>query len=134
MFKDEFIRKLAAQSGLSIQDTKIVWAEVEKIFVECIEKREPLSLRGLGHMNFAVIPAHKGFDLSKNEKVDMPEAEKLYFTFSRNLRDLLISDPTKRKIYQTRQAELRRAGLLDEEEGNDESDNDFEDGDEISEG
>lgn len=113
MFKNEFIRLWASRTGLTIKDAKEIWSEFEKIIEECIDKREPLDLRGFGHLDYVALPARIGFDILENKKVEYPEAEKLCFRLSRNLKDRLISDPTKRKIYQTRQAELRRAGLLE---------------------
>jgi nucleoid DNA-binding protein len=131
MNKEKFIRLLAERSGLTIIDTKAVWNEVEKLFSECVENREELHLKGIGHliyMSKKMPETH--YDIVKEKVVDsnMERVSFAFFTLSRNLKDLMIEDPTKRRLYQTRQAELRRAGLLGVEgEGEEDFEEDMED-------
>jgi nucleoid DNA-binding protein len=120
MNKDQFIRKLAEKSGLTIIDTKAVWNEVENLFSECVENREELHLKGLGHLHYVKreVPPHHDIK-TRTWVIPDPEnktVKKVIFSLSRNLKDLMIKDPTKRRLYQTRQAELRRKGLLEDVE------------------
>jgi nucleoid DNA-binding protein len=133
MNKDKFIRLLAERSGLTIIDTRSIWAEVEKLFSECIENREELHLKGLGHLIYMSKKMPKThYDIVQEKVVDSNQERVsfAFFTLSRNLKDLMIEDVSKRRLVQTRQAELRRKGLLeDEEEQEDysEEDDDMED-------
>jgi nucleoid DNA-binding protein len=125
MNKEKFIRLLAERSGLTILDTKAVWNEVEKIFMECVDSREELHLKGIGHliyMSKKMPETH--YDIVKEKVVDSNKERVSFalFTLSRNLKDLMIEDVSKRRLVQTRQAELRRKGLLEDEEDYSEDD------------
>jgi nucleoid DNA-binding protein len=131
MNKNEFIRKWAKNSHMSIKDAKAIWIEFEKILFECVEKREPLHLRNFGHLEYGTRKMGRHNNIMTGEIIDpqQEEVEVISFNVSRNLKDLMIEDPTKRRLYQTRQAEVRRAEMMDEEnldDIDDESD-DFED-------
>jgi nucleoid DNA-binding protein len=122
MNKDKFIRLLAERSGLTIIDTKAVWNEVENLFSECIENREELHLKGLGHLIYMSKKMPKTHYDIVQEKVVDSNKERVSFAFfklSRNLKDLMIEDVSKRRLVQTRQAELRRKGLLEDVEEDD---------------
>jgi nucleoid DNA-binding protein len=116
MNKDKFIRLLAERSGLTIIDTKAVWTEVEKLFSECVENREELHLKGIGHLIYMSKKMPKThYDIVQEKVVDSDKERVSFalFTLSRNLKDLMIEDVSKRRLVQTRQAELRRKGLLE---------------------
>jgi nucleoid DNA-binding protein len=118
MNKDKFIRLLSERAGLTIKDTRSVWTEVEKLFAECVENREELHLKGLGHLIYMSKKMPKTHYDIVQEKVVDSNKERVsfaFFTLSRNLKDLMIEDVSKRRLVQTRQAELRRKGLLEVE-------------------
>jgi nucleoid DNA-binding protein len=120
MNKNEFIRIWAKRSNLSIKDATAIWREFEQIVSECVDTQEELHLKGFGHLHYVKreVPPHHDI---KTRTWVTPDPEnkivkKVIFSLSRNLKDLMIEDPTKRRLYMTRQAELRRKGLLEEAE------------------
>lgn len=120
MNKDEFVRLLAKKTGLTLGDTRIVLSEIIDIFASCVENRDELHIRGLGHLVYPVMKLHRRGNMKAGE-VEEIEGEKPFakFYLSRNLKDLMIEDPTKRKIYLTRQAEINRAGINGENDNED---------------
>jgi nucleoid DNA-binding protein len=132
MNKSEFIRLWSSRTGLSLKDSREVFEELINIFQESAEKREPLNLKGFGHMFFTNRQGVVWHNLATNE-MEQPKREKFQtvgFRFSRNIKDMMIDDPEQRRLAQTRRAEKRRADLVDSEN---ELEEDYEDSEEETE-
>jgi len=110
MDKDTFVRELSIQTGFSMQDTRVFLDGFVKIFEKAILSGVPLSIRGLGHLTFSTVAPRRGFNarafqlaskdnpnVNKNDfYTDFPEAMRINFQLSANLRDLLRAEGKKK--------------------------------------
>jgi nucleoid DNA-binding protein len=108
--RDTFIKEVSVETGFTIADTRIFVDAVQKVFEKAILNGMPLSIRGLGHLTFSTVAPRRGFNASayKNAFKENPEANKddfyqefpeairMNFQLSQNLRDLLRSEDKKK--------------------------------------
>lgn len=111
MNKDAFLREWARKSGLTLKDAREIFRIFIEMLGELIENREELHLQGFGHMvyNTHKMSAYHNVVTGEMVKPENEEIEFVRFYLSRNLKDLMIKDPAKRRIAQTRAIEARKA-------------------------
>jgi nucleoid DNA-binding protein len=92
--KDSFIHELSEKCGYGIGDTRNFLNALIEFMGECILNGIEINVRGFGRMYIQTLPSRRGFQpirgqKGKGEYKDYPEAQKVIFKLSKNLRDLL---------------------------------------------
>lgn len=112
--KDDLVTLLATKGGFYKKDIYPLINALIEILAEAIQDEQEIRVKGLFNLTYQKVKPERFHNVLTGEFEDGIEYKRCTMTLARQLRDLAIADPEKRKIYQTRQAELRRAGLLDE--------------------
>lgn len=108
MDSDEFIREIARRANFTIKDTRTFYYTMLDIITDCVATETPLDLRGWGHLEYVKVKPRRGSRMKdviarKNgedvaiTKVDYPEATKINFRLSRNVRDILRNSEDEEK-------------------------------------
>lgn len=87
--KEWLIRELANRASFTISDVRILWATFEEIIKEIIQDRNEIIIPGLFKLYVGKIKAHKGHNAVEDKEMELPEANRICFTASRALLDLL---------------------------------------------
>ena len=87
--KDEFYHRLSERSGFTLGDTKLFWHSIEDLFLEAIQSRIGLDLRGFGELFYSTIAERTMKNPQTKETVVNPEVTRIVFRLGQNYRDVL---------------------------------------------
>jgi nucleoid DNA-binding protein len=90
MTYDEFLRKVAHNADITIQDTELFMNALIKSFEECVRDRESFNIVNVGVLDFAKVKARSVHSKLLGDN-NFPETEKIYFRISQNLKKILKS-------------------------------------------
>jgi nucleoid DNA-binding protein len=127
--KDDLITLLGQKANFYKKDTARIVDALIEILAEAIQNEQEIRVKGLFNLTYQHVTPERFHNALTGEFEEGREYTRCVLTLARQLKDYAIKDEKKRKLYQTRQAELRRAGLLDSDEF-DEND-DFDDADNV---
>jgi nucleoid DNA-binding protein len=127
--KDDLITLLGQKANFYKKDTARIVDALIEILAEAIQNEQEIRVKGLFNLTYQHVTPERFHNVLTGEWEEGKKYTRCSLTLARQLRDLAIPDLTKRKIYQTRQAELRRAGIISEDDF-DENEN-FDDIDDV---
>ena len=98
--KDLFIRTLANKCTYTVSDTKNFLDNLISLFGECIVDDVEIDVRGFGRLYIQTLPERKGFKPitgkpGEGTAMQYPEANRVIFRLSSNLRNLAKRDKDK---------------------------------------
>jgi nucleoid DNA-binding protein len=114
--KDDLVTLLANRANFYKKDIYKIVNALSEILAEAIESGQEIRVKGLFNLTYQKVKPERFHNVLTGQWEEGSEYTRCILRLARQLRDCAIEDPTKRKIYQTRQAELRRAGLLEDGE------------------
>lgn len=112
--KDDLITLLGQKANFYKKDVARIVDALTEILAEAIQEEREIRVKGLFNLTYQHVTPERFHNALTGEWEDGKEYTRCVLRLARQLRDYAIKDETKRKIYQTRQAELRRSGELDE--------------------
>ena len=91
--KDGFIKALSDKTGYTLGDTRNFVNNMIEVFSDCILNEIEIDARGFGKLYVQTLPERDGFKPIKGKKgegtkMHYPEAKRVIFKLSKNLRDL----------------------------------------------
>jgi nucleoid DNA-binding protein len=114
--KDDLVTLLASRANFYKKDIYKIVNALTEILAEAIESEKEIRVKGLFNLTYTWIKPERFHNVLTGEWEEGSAYRRATLRLARQLRDYAITDPTKRKIYQTRQAELRRSGELVDDE------------------
>jgi nucleoid DNA-binding protein len=87
--RDWLIKEMAYRARFTQSDIRIIWSTFEDIIKDIIHDKNELMISGLFKMHIKTIKAHDGWNASKNEKMLVPEINRICFKPSKVLTNLL---------------------------------------------
>jgi nucleoid DNA-binding protein len=88
--KDEFCHLVAKEAEFTLGDVKKIWAVVENIFSEVIEKDYILNLHGFGKLYVAdVASKNKTWDNINKKEISLPATKRIVFKLSNNFKRII---------------------------------------------
>lgn len=88
--RDEFIHLLADRAGFTLADTKIFFKAIEDIFLEAVQSKVELRIRGFGDLYYTTIAERTvSRGIFDNEPKHYPEVTKVVFRLSEIFRNVL---------------------------------------------
>ena len=87
--KEWLIKEMAYRASFTQSDVRIIWSTFEDIIKDIIHDKSELIIAGLFKMYIATIKEHSGWNANKNEKMLIPETNRICFKPSKTLNSLL---------------------------------------------
>lgn len=96
--QNEFIHLLAARAGFTISDTEEFFKALKELFMEAIQSRIEISIKGFGDLQYRTI-AERTVSRTphSDEPVTYPATTKVIFKLAENYRDVLKKNYGKMK-------------------------------------
>ena len=86
MLKKEFVKEIATRTDLTMKDSELALDAITLIIAESIQKKEEVSLVGVGTFKTVLRAKKAGVNPKTKEKIDIPAKIAPMFKFSGTLR------------------------------------------------
>ena len=84
--KDLFVKKWAKKANFTQGDIVLILDSLIETLEDCVKEGNSVKVKGLGILNIGKIRARKGYDAVRGKATEFPEAVRVNFRLSDNIR------------------------------------------------